>query len=183
MIKYCLSLIIILFLCEARANDKEQIILKFEKIENLSFDFEQNVNGKIEEGKCIIKYERRIYCEYLQSNNKILVSNGKSIVIKTNIGSYYRYSLNSTPLNLILDKNFILKQIKSLNEKIIDDKLIKFTLNENELKVDIFFNKNTFNLTGWQTLDIYQNLILTNIYNVKINQKIEDNIFKLPKMN
>ena len=183
MIKYFLSLIIILFLCEARANEKEKIILKFEKIENLSFDFEQNVNGKIEEGKCIIKYERRIYCEYLQSNNKILVSNGKSIVIKTNIGSYYRYSLNNTPLDLILDKNFILKQIKSLNEKIIDDKLIKFTLNENELKVDIFFNKNTFNLTGWQTLDIYQNLSLTNIYNVKINQKIEDNIFKLPKMN
>ena len=183
MIKYFLSLIIILFLCEARAYDKEQIILKFEKIENLSFDFEQNVNGKIEEGKCIIKYERRIYCEYLQSNNKILVSNGKSIVIKTNIGSYYRYSLNSTPLNLILDKNFILKQIKSLNEKIIDDKLIKFTLNENELKVDIFFNKSTLNLTGWQTLDIYQNLSLTNIYNVKINQKIEDNIFRLPKMN
>ena len=183
MIKYFLSLIIILFLCEARANEKEKIILKFEKIENLSFDFEQNVNGKIEEGKCIIKYEKKIYCEYLQSNNKILVSNGKSIVIKTNIGSYYRYSLNSTPLNLILDKNFILKQIKSLNEKKIDDKLIKFTLNKNELKVDIFFNKNTLNLTGWQTLDTYQNLILTNIYNVKINKKIEDNIFRLPKMN
>ena len=47
----------------------------------------------------------------------------------------------------------------------------------------VFFNKSTLNLTGWQTLDIYQNLSLTNIYNVKINQKIEDNIFKLPKMN
>ena len=183
MLKFFLSLIIILLLCEAKANEKEQIILKLQKTENLSFDFEQNINGKIEGGKCIIEYQKKIYCEYLKSNNKILVSNGKSIVIKTDIGSYYRYSLNSTPLNLLLDKKFILKQIKSLNEKIIDDRLIKFTLYENELKVDIFFNKDTLNLTGWQTLDVYQNLSLTNIYNVKINQKIEGNIFKLPKMN
>ena len=139
--------------------------------------------GKLKRVNVLLNMKKKIYCKYLKSNNKILVSNGKSIVIKTDIGSYYRYSLNSTPLSLILDKNFILKQIKSLNEKIIDDKLIKFTFNENELKMDIFFNKNTLNLTGWQTLDIYQNLTLTNIYNIKINQKIKDNIFKLPKMN
>merc|ERR1712103_10461 len=74
-------------------------------IENISFNFEQNINGKIENGNCIIEYPKKIYCKYLK-NNKILVSNGKSLVIKT-ITSFYRYPLKKTPLNLILDKNFL----------------------------------------------------------------------------
>jgi outer membrane lipoprotein-sorting protein len=32
--------------------------------------------------KCIIEYPKKIYCKYNTSNNKILVSNGRSLVIK-----------------------------------------------------------------------------------------------------
>ena len=61
--------------------------------------FEQNINGKIENGNCTIEYPKKIFCEYARSNNKILVSNGKSLVIKTRT-SYYRYPLEKTALNL-----------------------------------------------------------------------------------
>ena len=183
MIKYFLSLIIILFLCEARAYDKEQIILKFEKIENLSFDFEQNVNGKIEEGKCIIEYPKKIYCKYNSSNNKTLVSNGNSLVIITDIGSYYRYPLKNTPLNLILDKNFIINEIINLDEKIVDDKFIHFTIKKDELKLDVLFDKNSLYIKGWQILDIYQNASFTFVSNIMINQNIKSDLFKLPKFN
>ena len=47
--------------------------------------------------------------------------------------------------------------------------------------MNIFFDKNSLNLIGWQTEDIYQNLVVTFISNVKINQKIDQSIFKLPK--
>ena len=77
---------------------------KLKNTKNLVFEFEQNINGKIENGNCTIQYPKKIYCKYLK-NNKILVSNGKSLVIKTKT-SFYRYPLNKTPLNLILDKNF-----------------------------------------------------------------------------
>ena len=39
------------------------------------------------------------------------------------------------------------------------------------------------NLIGWQSEDIYQNLVITYIYEIQYNQKIDVNIFKLPKRN
>ena len=64
---------------------------------------------------------KKIFCKYNLSNKKILVSNGKSLVIKTT-NSYYIYPIEKTPLNFILDKDFILNKIQNLNEKIIDNK-------------------------------------------------------------
>jgi outer membrane lipoprotein-sorting protein len=162
---------------------KENIISNLQNIDNLSFDFEQNIKGKIEKGNCIIEYPKKIFCNYDNANNKTLVSNGRSLVIKTNSGSYYRYSLERTPLNYILDKNFLIDEIKNLEEKIIDDKFINFKILKNDNEINIFFNSTNYNLIGWQTLDIYQNLSITYISSLKINQLIEKNIFKLPASN
>ncbi len=59
-----------------------EIINNFKKIENISFDFKQNIEEKTEEGNCIVKYPKKIYCSYKNKNKKIIVSNGKSLVIK-----------------------------------------------------------------------------------------------------
>ena len=162
---------------------KENIISNLQNIDNLSFDFEQNIKGKIEKGNCIIEYPKKIFCNYDNTNNKTLVSNGKSLVIKTNSGSYYRYSLERTPLNYILDKNFLIDEIQNLEEKIIDDKFINFKILKDDNEINIFFNSTNYNLIGWQTLDMYQNLSITYISSLKINQLIEKNIFKLPASN
>jgi outer membrane lipoprotein-sorting protein len=162
---------------------KQNIISNLQNIDNLSFDFEQNIKGKIEKGNCIIEYPKKIFCNYDNTNNKTLVSNGKSLVIKTNSGSYYRYSLERTPLNYILDKNFLINEIQNLEEKIIDDKFINFKILKDDNEINIFFNITNYNLIGWQTLDIYQNLSITYISSLKINQLIEKNIFKLPASN
>ena len=84
---------------------KENIIDNLENTQNLSFNFEQNIDGKIETGKCVIEYPKKIFCRYNTSNKKILVSNGRSFVIKTK-SSYYQYSIKRTPLNYILDKKY-----------------------------------------------------------------------------
>ena len=162
---------------------KENIINNLQNTDNLSFDFEQNIKGKIEKGNCIIEYPKKIFCSYDNANNKTLISNGKSLVIKTNSGSYYRYSLERTPLNYILDKNFLIDEIQNLEEKIIDDKFINFKILKDDNEINIFFNSTNYNLIGWQTLDIYQNLSITYISSLKINQLIEKNIFKLPASN
>ena len=162
---------------------KENIINNLQNTNNLSFNFEQNINGKIEKGNCVIEYPKKIFCNYDNANNKTLVSNGKSLVIKTNSGSYYRYSLERTPLNYILDKNFLIDEIQNLEEKIIDDKFINFKILKDDNEINVFFNSINYNLIGWQTLDIYQNLSITYISSLKINQLIEKNIFKLPASN
>ena len=163
---------------------KEQIILNLEKTNNLTFDFKQTIDEKTEEGSCIIEYPKKIYCLYNNFNKKIMVSNGKSLVVKNQTNNqYYRYPLKKTPLELILDKNFLINQIKNLEGRNIDNKYFNFTLINNDNKINIFFDNKTLNLIGWQTEDIYQNLVITFISKIRINQKIDKKIFLLPQMN
>jgi len=180
MKKYYLIIFIIFFVTESSASIKEKIILNLTNIDNFAFNFEQNINGKIEKGNCIIKYPKKIFCNYDLSNKKILVSNGNSLVIKT-LTSYYLYPLEKTPLNSILNKKFLLNKIDSLNAKIIDNKFINYKLFQNENEINIFFDKDNYNLIGWQTTDIYQNLSITYLTNIIKNQNLENNLFDLPK--
>ena len=106
----------------------------------------------------------------------------KSLVIKTKV-SYYRYPLNKTPLYLILDKNFLINKIYKLEERIIDNSLINYTIKENDYEVNIFFDERTFNLIGWQTKDMYQNLNITFLSSIKRNEIFDKNLFKLPVQN
>ena len=182
MKQFFLILFLILFANKASASIKENIIKKLKNIDNISFNFEQNINGKVENGKCIVKYPKKIYCDYNLNNKKILVSNGRSLVIKTEI-SYYRYPLEKTPLNFILDKDYLLNKIQNLDIKIIEDKYINIDFIENDNEINIFFNKKNFNLIGWQTVDIYQNLSITFLSSITENQKLENNIFNLPNQN
>jgi len=177
--------LIIFFIVSANnvsASIKDNIINKLKDIENISFNFEQNINGKIENGNCTIKYPKKIFCKYDLSNQKILVSNGKSLVIKT-LSSYYHYSLKKTPLNLILNKKFLLEKISKLEERNIDDQFVNYNFIENENEINLFFDKNTFNLIGWQTIDIYQNISITYLSSIKRNQKLKENLFILPQQN
>tara|TARA_B100001109_G_C18654469_1_gene376586 strand:- start:62 stop:607 length:546 start_codon:yes stop_codon:yes gene_type:complete len=180
-----LRLLLIVFLISlssgVNANNKDQIINKLKDTLNLNFDFEQNINGKIEFGNCTILYPRKMFCDY-SKKNKIIVSNGKSLFIKST-SSYYRYALDKTPLYFILDKNFLLKKISELNEEIINNSLVKFTIKENNQSIEIFFDINDYNLIGWQTKDIYQNTAVTLLYSVKSNQVIDEKIFKAPLQN
>ena len=166
----------------SNAEIKNKIVQNLKDTENLDFKFEQNINGKIENGNCTIEYPKKIFCEYARSNNKILVSNGKSLVIKTR-SSYYRYPLEKTALNLILNKNYLISKINNLNARIIDNKFINFTISENENEINIFFDSETFNLTGWQNTDIYQNFNITFISSIRKNRVLKKNLFKLPLQN
>ena len=122
----------------SKADNRDKIIQNLNNTLNFSFKFEQNINGKIESGNCTVEYPKKIYCNY-DKNNKVLVSNGKSLVIKTT-SSYYRYPIEKTPLNFILDKNFLINKIYSLEERIVDDSYISYSIIENENKIDVFFD-------------------------------------------
>ena len=182
MKKYYLILFIFFPLTESAASIKSNIIKNLQNINNISFDFEQNINGKIEDGNCIIEYPKKIFCKYNLKNKKVLVSNGNSLVIKTR-SSYYLYPLEKTSLNLILNKEFLITKISNLKERIIEDKFINYNFTENDNEINIFFDKKSFNLIGWQTLDIYQNLSVTYLNSIIKNKKIKKNQFKLPAQN
>ncbi len=182
MIKYLSIIIFFFFINNSNANNKENIIDNLKDTKNINFDFEQNINGKIEKGNCIIEYPKKIFCEYSGKKDKILVSNGKSLVIKTRV-SYYRYPLEKTPFNFILNKNYLINKIYNLKERIVDESLINYKINENGNEINIFFDNHSYNLIGWQTKDVYQNLNITFLSSVKKNELINKNLFKLPLQN
>ena len=182
MLRFFLIIIFFFLTLNSNAEIKEKIIQNLKNTKNLDFKFEQNVNGKIENGNCTIEYPKKIFCEYARSNNKILVSNGNSLVIKT-ISSYYRYPLEKTALNVILDKNILINKIKSLKERTIDNNLINFTIFENNNEISIFFDKQTYDLIGWQNTDMYQNFNITFLSSIRKNRVLSKNLFNIPTQN
>ena len=182
MLKYFSLLFLFFFISDSNAEFKDKIIKNLKNTNNLDFKFEQNTNGKIENGTCTIEYPKKIFCKYVRSNNKILVSNGKSLVIKT-ISSYYRYPLEKTPLNLILDKNYLIDKIYDLNERVIDKNLVNFTIKDQNSEINIYFDNKTYDLIGWQNTDMYQNFNITFLSPISKNRILPKNLFKLPLQN
>ena len=182
MKKIYFIIIFLILTSNVYASIEENILVKFKNIENISFNFEQNINGKIENGNCTIEYPQKIYCKYNLGNKKVLVSNGKSLVIKT-LTSYYIYPLERTPLYFILNKNFLLEKIKNIKGRNINNNFINYKFIENDNEINLFFDNKTYNLIGWQTVDIYQNINITYLSSIKRNQKLDDKLFVLPKQN
>ena len=173
-----------LFSQKSFSTPKEKIINNFNKINNIFFEFQQKIADKIEVGKCYIKYPKLIYCLYDNKNKKEIVSNGKSLVIKNNrYNKTYIYPLKTTPLEYILDKEFILNKIENSEPKINIDKMIEFSITNESNLVSVFFDSKTYNLSGWKTIDIYQNEVVFQINNLEKNVNINENQFKLPPLN
>ena len=161
------------------ASNKENLIIKLGSIDNINFNFIQTIDGKDEKGKCVIQYPKKIFCEYEKRNNKILVSNGRSLVIKNN-NQYYRYPIKSTPFEFLLDKEFLIRKINSSELNEIEDKYIYIQITENNNNINVFFNKENYEPVGWQIEDVYQNLAVTYIFDTSINKDIDQKLFKLP---
>ena len=109
---------------------------------------------------------------------KILVSNGKSLIITSDRHiNYTRYNIKKTPLNIILDKEFLLEQIKKSDQiYIVKNSMIMNVFYENN-EITVFFDREKFDIKGWNIIDIYQNTVETKILDIKKNIVIEDKLF------
>ncbi len=168
---------------KAFSSPQEEIINNFIEIDNISFEFRQEIDGITEVGSCSIKYPKLIYCLYNNKDKKEMISNGKGLVIKNNrYNKTYIYPLKTTPLEYILDKDFILNNIRNLQPN-IDNGMIEFLITTKEKKISIFFDGKTYDFAGWKTMDLYQKEVFFQIENLKKNIIIDENQFKLPPLN
>ena len=60
MFKYFFIFIFLISFANSHAKNKDKIIEKLQNTKNLVFEFEQNINGKIENGNCINQYPKKI---------------------------------------------------------------------------------------------------------------------------
>ena len=122
-------------------------------------------------------------CNYQNIKQKTIISNGKTVaVIKKKYKKIYFYPIKATPLFFILKKENIINLIRQTIPTEISLNLIAFEfINKKNNKVKIFFDKNSLEFKGWETNDAYSNNVSFVINNLKINEKIADNFFKIPK--
>ena len=183
MIKIILFFFVLIYLNVANASPNIEIANNFKKINSLKFNFVHKIdNNKSEKGECIILYPKKIFCSYNDIYNKVLVSNGKSLVISSDkTKNYSIYPLDKTALNLILDKKLIISKIYELKEDIDYPFFYVFNVNYENVSIKVFFDKKNLDLIGWETRDIYQNIMQTFISDVQKNIKVDNKIFRIQK--
>ena len=178
--KYIIFILIFFYPLNILASSKQQIKNKLEETDNISFKFIQKIGKKTEQGKCIISYSKKILCKYDDIYNKILVSNGRSLVINSKkIKNYLRYKLKDTPLDLILDKKFLLNKLDQVETIEENDETFSFEIVHKNNLLNIFFDKVSCEIIGWTTTDIYLNKVETRLSNVETNIMIDEKIFRV----
>ena len=180
--KYIYLLLILIFPLNSIAAPIVEIKNKLNNTKNIYFKFIQKISNKIEKGECRISYPKKIYCKYDDVFEKVLVSNGRSLIINSKkIKDYLRYDIKDTPLNLILDKNFLIKKIDEVGEVKVNNDTFSFKINHKNSLVTIFFDNKNYDIKGWSTVDIYQNKVETILFNVQTNMMIDQSIFRIQK--
>jgi len=167
----------------AFADLQKNLINKLTATQTLSFNFKQKIADKEEIGNCFIKYPLLMKCNYQNLKQKTIISNGKKVaVIKKKYKKIYSYPIKSTPLFFILQKDKIINLIKKTQPIKVNSNLIKFEfIDKKTNKVKIFFDKNSLVFKGWETKDTYSNNVSFIIDNLKTNNQIMDDFFKIPK--
>ena len=178
--KYIIFIIIFFYPLNIFASSKDLIKSKLEQTNSISFKFIQKIGKKIEQGECIISYPKKIFCKYDDIYNKVLVSNGQSLVINSKkIKNYLRYQLKDTPLNLILDKKFLLNKLDQVETIEENEETFSFKIVHNNNLLNIFFDKISYEIIGWTTTDIYLNKVETKLSNVETNILVDEKIFRV----
>ncbi len=178
--RYIIFILIFFYPINIFASSKEMIKNKLYETDNISFKFIQKIGEKTEQGECIILYPKKILCRYDGKYKKILVSNGKSLVINSKkIKNYLRYQLKETPLDLILDKKFLLDKLDQVETIEENDETFSFNITHNNNLLNIFFDKINYEIKGWTTTDIYLNKVETKLSNIETNIMIDDRIFRV----
>ena len=165
------------------ADLQKNLINKLTATQTLTFDFKQKIADKEEIGNCFVKYPLLMKCNYKNSKGKTIISNGKTVaIIKKKYKKIYLYSIKSTPLYFILEKEKIIDLIRKSNPSELNSDLIGFIFADKKTnKVKMLFDKNSLELKGWETNDAYSNKVNFEINNLIINNQIIDDFFKIPQ--
>ena len=164
------------------ADIQKKIINKLTTIKTLSFNFTQTIADKKEIGNCYIKYPLLMKCNYNNLKQKTIISDGKKIaIIKKKYKKIYLYPIKTTPLFFALKKQEIINLVRKNKPYQINQDLIAFKDLKKHKNIIIFFDKQSFEFKGWETKDIFSNNVTFIINELKINNQILDNFFKIPQ--
>tara|TARA_B000000557_G_scaffold18166_1_gene13832 strand:- start:90 stop:599 length:510 start_codon:yes stop_codon:yes gene_type:complete len=164
-------------LAQKNAHTEPKIIKKISEIKNFEFDFEQLINDKKETGNCIISFNNKMICKYIETG-KLIVSNGNTLLIKNKNSNFANtYKTENTYFKYFLNKEFLITKIEG--NVIEKDQNFLLPISDQSNQLNIFFDKKNYLIKGWETTDLYGNKVRSFIVVKNINQELSDNIFNL----
>ena len=164
------------------SDQKKKIIDHISNLNTLEFTFKQEINDKIEEGDCLLKFPGKLKCNYYDSKEKELVINNRRLAItQKRYDKTYFYPISKSPFLNILYKEKLLEIVKSgkLQKKNNHLQLIYNFQNS----ITVLFDENNFELKGWKILDQYNNRIVFNLKIIAKNADLSEDVFELPLIN
>ena len=166
------------------ANDKLKIIENLNNVETLKFDFVQSSFDKKESGICFLKRPHFLKCIYKDKNQKEIIVNRKNLVIyHKRYNKTYFYPVSKSYFINILDKkkfeNLVLKGNLNLGKESFQ---IKYS-EKNKGKIIFFFDKKSFDLSGWEVADLNGNYTNFKINNLNKNESFDKKLFNIPEIN
>ena len=122
-------------------------------------------------------------CNYQNLKQKTIISDGKTVaIIKKKYKKIYYYPIRTTPLFFLLKKEKIINLIRKTQPNEIDKNLIEFVfIYKKKNRIKILFDKNSLEFKGWVTKDAYSNNVSFAIKDLKVNNQIVDDFFKIPQ--
>jgi len=176
---------LIVFNCflNSHADEKQLIINRLLEINNFTFNFKQVAQGKTEVGNCFFVFDNKLKCIYFNEKQKEIIINNKTlVVIQKKFNKTYFYPISKSPFMQILNKTSLINLVKGANLELKDNINI-FFLDKNKKQTVILFDKENYNLIGWEIEDELQNKIYFSLKIQNINAEIDNNIFKIPSFN
>ena len=171
------------FFLNLHANQKELIINQLLEINNFTFNFKQIAQGKIETGTCFLVFDNKLRCNYVDEKQKEIIINNKTLVVRNKkYDKIYFYPISKSPFLKILNKKSLINLVKESDLELNNNIDLVF-VDKNEKKITVFFDKESYELIGWEINDELQNKIYFSLKIQNINTEIKDDLFKIPSMN
>ena len=178
------SFILLGFLSELKADDKQEIINNIKQTKTLKFQFEQIINTDIETGTCVMEFSTAIKCNYNDKNQKQIIAKKNSIhIYQARYKKLISYPDKNKMFSQILNKDNLIKQIQNSTLVEANNALVVTINNPEREELEVYFNKLNFVLEGWSLNDIRNNKIFFKIQVLEFNNVIDPNEFKVPVIN
>lgn len=179
--KLLLILLINLYFQDLLADEKQKIIEKITEIKNFKFNFEQITNSRKEVGNCFLVFDNKLHCSYYDDKEKeIIINDTTLVIIQKRYNKTYFYPIKNSPFVKILNKKNLINFIQKAKIEMDQNNISLIYEDENKQIINILFEKENYNLLGWEIEDKFQNKIYFYLKIISINNDYEPALFKVP---
>ena len=136
-------------------------------------------DGNIKRGKIFFNLPGKLRIDYFEPDDLLITSNGFWLTVQNKkLKQTNNFLLESTPLNLFLNKKFNFEDNLNIKFKIENDVItITFFEDQKASKFELELNSNPLRLRKWVIIDEFENKTSVMLQNIKMDVKLSNKIF------